>query len=488
MTMPPDMALTPRDWIEIDRELGSRSLIDFVRMAWHVVEPAAPYVHGWHADAVAEHLQAVTSGQITRLLINVPPGMSKSLLCNVFFPAFEWGPKNKQAMRYVATAHSQNLAVRDNVKCRRLVQSRWFQERWPVQLTGDQNEKRKFENTRTGFREAMAFTGMTGSRGDRVLIDDPMSVDDALSETVRDNINTTFAEALPTRLNSPERSAIVVIMQRLHQNDVAGLILEKDLGYEHLCLPMEFESNHPHISRTSLGFVDPRKNDGDLLFPARFPKHVIERDKKVMASKHGSTAVAGQFQQRPAAREGEMFKRAWFNIVDASPARARRVRAWDLASTEKEKGKEPDWMAGVRMSEADGRYYIEHVARWQKSPHESEQAMKATASQDGPLVPIDFPQDPGAAGKSYAAVLIRMLSGYSVKASPESGSKEVRATGFAAQCEAGNVFLVRGEWNDAFIDELCNFPLGKNDDQVDAASRAFNRLVNGSAYNLENAL
>lgn len=196
---------------------------------------------------IAEHLTAITEEVMldeetwyNRLLINVPPGAMKSLLTNVFWPSWEWGPRNMPHLRYLCTSHSQNLAIRDSTKMRRLVQSPWYQERWGdrVKLTGDQNAKTKFENTATGFREAVAFESLTGVRGDRVIIDDPHSVDSAASDAMRNSVIETFLEAVPSRLNNPEKSAIIVIMQRLHEQDVSGIILEKDLGYDHIMLPM----------------------------------------------------------------------------------------------------------------------------------------------------------------------------------------------------------------------------------------------------------
>jgi hypothetical protein len=163
------------------RELARRSLAEFARMAWPVLEPATKLKWGWALDGICEHLEAVSRGEIKRLLMNVPPGSMKSLLTGVIWPAWEWGPCSAPALRYLATAHKQDLAVRDNMKCRRLIQSAWFQRLWPIELTSDQNAKTKFENSATGFREAMAFTSMTGSRGDRVILDDPHSVDDANS-------------------------------------------------------------------------------------------------------------------------------------------------------------------------------------------------------------------------------------------------------------------------------------------------------------------
>jgi predicted phage terminase large subunit-like protein len=459
---------------ELDRLDSEESLAGFIRRAWSVIEPAAPYVHGWHIDAIAEHLEAITSGQITRLLINVPPGTMKSLCVGVFWPAWEWGPRNRPSTRVVATSHSIPLAVRDNLKARRLIQSDWYQALWGdrITLTGDQNAKTKFENTRTGFRDAMAFKSLTGSRGDRVIIDDPHSVDSAESEAERNGVTTTFLESVPTRLNSPRDSAIVVVMQRLHERDVSGVILAKNLGYEHLMLPMEFEPDRRCV--TSIGFRDPRTEDGELLFPARFPREVVERDKVPL----GSYAVAGQFQQRPAPREGGLFKRSWFPIVRAAPAGCTWVRAWDLAATEAKGGSQPAYTAGVKLGRApDGRLYVGDVRRDRLSAGGVERMIVNTAEQDGKGCRVSMPQDPGQAGKMQAQYLIRALDGFVARATPESGDKVQRAEPVSAQAEAGNIVLVQGDWNDAFLDEVSSFPNGAFKDQVDALSRAFGEVA-----------
>ena len=266
--------------LRVSKEACEESLAEFIKQAWPVIEPANPYVHNWHIDFITRHLEAVTAGEITRLLINVPPGAMKSLIVNVFWPSWEWAQTPDK--RYLCTSHSQNLAIRDSTKMRRLVTSEWYRARWGdiVELTGDQNAKTKFENTATGFREAVAFQSLTGVRADRVTIDDPHSVDSAMSDIQRQSTLETFLEAVPTRLTNPKQSAIVVIMQRLHTDDVSGIILEKNLGYEHIMLPMEFDPDRRCV--TSLGFEDPRETEGELLFPARFPREVVERDKQVM--------------------------------------------------------------------------------------------------------------------------------------------------------------------------------------------------------------
>ena len=464
--------LTTADILAIERELCRRSLADFAKLAWHILEPATPLKWGWALDAICQHLEAVTNGEITRLLMNVPPGTMKSLLTGVIWPAWEFGPRGLPHHRFLGTSHKQDLAIRDNLKCRRLVQSAWFQERWPLALTSDQNAKTKFETEATGFREAMAFTSMTGARGDRVILDDPLSADDANSDAALLAAELSFLEALPTRINN-ERSAIVVIMQRLHDRDTSGLILSKGLPYTHLCLPMRFEPDRR--CSTGIGFTDPRTEVDELLFPDRFPEAQVAELERTL----GSYATAGQLQQRPVPRGGGMFKKSWFQTVSALPVGCRFVRGWDLAATE---DAEAAATAGCLMALApDGRFIIADMVREQIGPMAVERLLKATADQDKAqhgAVRGSIPQDPGQAGKAQALHLLRhVLVGHDYHASTESGDKETRALPLSAQAEAGNVFLLEGSWNAAFLDEVSTFPMGKWKDQVDAASRAFTELT-----------
>ena len=470
------LALTKADRLAIDRVLARRSLADFAKMAWPILEPAAKLKWGWALDAICAHLEVVSHGEINRLLMNVPPGSMKSLLTGVIWPAWEWGPLNRPDRRIIGTAHKQDLAIRDAMKCRRLITSPWFQDRWPVMLTSDQNAKTKFENDATGFREAAAFTSMTGSRGDRIILDDPLSVDDANSDAALRAAELTFTEALPTRVNN-DASSIVVIMQRLHERDTSGIILSRDLGYTHLCLPMRFE---PDRRCATPFFNDPRTMDGELFFPERFSDATVTALEKTL----GSYASAGQLQQRPAPRGGGLFKREWFPVVQAIPAGCKMVRGWDLAATASD---DAAWTAGCLMARAmDGRFYIADMRRIQGTPSDVERLLVTTASQDGRSVKGSIPQDPGQAGKAQSQYLIRQLAGFTYHATPESGDKETRALPLAAQAEAGNVALLAGTWNQAFLDEIANFPVGKFKDQVDATTRAFSELISGSSYTLAN--
>lgn len=465
------LALTSEDWLAIEREACARSLATFVKEAWHVLEPGQPYIHGWHVDAICEHLEEITDGDINRLLINIPPGTMKSTLTSVFWPAWEWGPKGLPHTRFIGASHEQGLAVRDTRKMRNLILSEWYQKRWPITLASDQNQKTFYENDKTGFRQACAVASMTGKRGDRVVWDDPHSVEAALSDAHRETALRVFQETLPTRLNSPDRSAIVIVMQRLHEDDVSGYILANELGYDHLCLPMEFEKERR--CTTSIGFSDPRTKEGELLFPGRFPAEVVTRDKKVM----GTFAVAGQFQQRPAPRTGGFFTWENLQIVDAAPKKIlKRVRYWDKAGTEGGGAR----TAGVLMAyAADGLVYVLDVVKGQWSASQREKVIKQTAQSDGSGVSIWIEQEPGSGGKESAEATIRNLMGYNIQAERATGDKAVRAEPYAVQVDAGNVRLVKGEWNADFIAEHKTFPRGKFKDQIDAASGGFNKVATG---------
>lgn len=504
--------------IEEEAAAAGVSLSSFIRGGWHVLEPGRAYVHGWHIDAISDHLKAITDGQLNRLIINVPPGTMKSLTVGVFWPAWEWGPLNKPWLRTIATSYKEGLAKRDNIKARRLVQSQWFRDRWGGQfnLMPDQNSTLKFENDLAGFRAAMSFQSLTGERGDRLVIDDPLSVDMAKSDADRITARETFLEAVPSRLSDPATSAIVIVMQRLHEEDTTGVALSKNLGYEHLMLPMEFEPERrsytvvkpsfhdekPRIGRYDAGkqvwyfegddvpesrreYVeksewkevypqDIRTEEGELLFTKRFSREVVERDKVSL----GSLGHAGQNQQRPAPRGGGMFKRSYFGIVKAIPSGTVFVRGWDLAATKDGDGART---AGVKIGRTpDGRFIVADCKAERESPAGVRKLIKTTAEQDdagGDLVKVSMPKDPGQAGKDQAQQLVSMLAGHNAIATPESGDKETRAEPFAAQCEAGNVDLLQGAWNDMFLDEVEVFPAGKLKDIVDASSRAFNELA-----------
>jgi hypothetical protein len=224
-----------------------RSLAGFVKEAWAILEPTTPLVWSWHLDAICAHLEAITFGTFlkmglrNRLLINVPPGSSKSMLVSVMWQAWEWSLGAQYlGHKFLSTAFNGDPVVRDIRKCRDLIASEWYQLHFPhVKLTrkGDTS----FANSGTGNREGSSFGSLTSKRGDRFILDDPHSTELAESEVERGNTTRKFREGALNRLNDQARSAIVVIMQRLHANDISGVIISKLKGYIHLMLPMEYE-------------------------------------------------------------------------------------------------------------------------------------------------------------------------------------------------------------------------------------------------------
>ena len=481
-----------------------QSLYEFVREFWHILEPAHPFVDGWALRAVCNMLELVTAGRIQYLLITIPPGMAKSLLVSVFWPAWEWGPKGRSTLRFLSTSFSRPNVIRDNRKMQRLVESERYQALWGRSVTPSNKwGEEKFETEQTGFREGRPFVSMTGGRGDRVIIDDPHSVDSAESTAERTSTVRTFREAIPDRVNDIATSAIVVIMQRLHAHDVAGTILELGLPYVHLNLPMEFEELRidPDSGKRSGGacevWVPVPANDRDdaandnsratrinaegvleeLLFPERFPADAIARLKK----QKGPYAWQGQYQQRPTAREGGMFKRGWFagKVIPRSelPPARQFVRAWDRAGTKEEAGKTPDYSATVRMLRNGPDFYIDSGERTRDTPGNIRKLMKSRAETDPRGTVIRIPQEPGQAGVDQKERDAEFFAGYRLKFERPTGAKEVRAEPFSIACEFGHVYFVEGDHVEEIIDELCAFPAGANDDYVDVCADAYNELA-----------
>ena len=452
--------------IALDRAECRESFEAFVKKTWEIIEPSTELKWGWAMSAICQHLQAVVEGKIKRLVINVPPGFSKSLLTSVFMPAWLWTLKPEE--RILGTSHSKDLAIRDTVKMRTIIESEFYQKRWPLKLKADQNVKSNFANSKEGVRQAAAFTKMTGVRGSVVILDDPISAFDANSEAELRNAEIAFLETLPTRINNSD-SAIIVIMQRLSQRDVTGIILDRELPYEMLCLPMRFEPERRCV--TSIGFCDPRTEEGELLFPEFFDEERVATLEKSL----GSYGTAGQLQQRPVSRDGGLFKKEWFHFLDQMPNDVVWCRGYDIAASTKATA---DRTASVKVGiTPDKKVIIAHAEADRISPNDVRKRMVHNAEMDGGHVKISIPKDPGAAGIGMVETYRQDLLGYNVVFSPEVKDKVTRATPLAAQAEAGGVFLVKGNWNTEFIDELSTFPAGKHDDMVDACSRAFNECL-----------
>jgi len=307
----------------------------------------------------------------------------------------------------------------------------------------------------------------TGFRGDFLILDDAHNSSEGESDARRSEAVQWFLETFQTRVNDLDNSPIVVVGQRIHEEDVYAAAI--DLGYEHLNIPMEWDESMRKT--TSIGWTDPRSKDGELMWPERFSRDALERLKRAL----GPYASAAQLQQTPVPRKGGLFAVDNIKTIDELPDEPFiGVRAWDLAASEGAGA----FTVGVLMmyGQESERFYVADVKRKQLGAGGVREMIMATAEEDGHGVKIMLPQDPGQAGKVVVQDLIAMLTGYNARAEAQSGAKETRAQPFSAQMEIGRVSVLNRTWTKPWLDELRFFPKSKFKDQVDASAAAFNAL------------
>lgn len=499
---------------DLESKACEASLGMFMRKGWpHALESSA-FISNWHIDCISDHLTAASDHQIKGpLIFTLPPRHMKSVGINVFYPAWTWaqpvdekertkgisirpGTWRGPGVKFVYISYDQGLSNRHSTQCLELIKSPWYQQRWHDRFFIRQGRIEMFDNNLGGKREAFSFSGkLTGFGAHIIVIDDAHNIMSDSYEADRVKVLDAWDTALQSRLDDKINGIFILAMQRSKENDLVGHILTKEFKGLHVCLPAEHERKHPFV------FIDPKqkvirqtdsshgngsgpkigepwedtRKEGEMLWPERFPRSVMEPDMANMPAH----AAAGQYQQRPTAREGGLFKRDWFlNPVKIIPPNLDIVRAWDLASTAETKH-DPDYSVGVLMGRDNitGVLYIIDVIRGRWSPAQVERQVYSAAVMDGTTCRVRIPQDPGSAGKFQAFHLAGLLQGFIVSTERETGSKEWRAEPFAAQCEHGMVKLVEAGWNEKFIDELCAFPNATHDDQVDAASAAFRSLL-----------
>ena len=475
---------------QLKLELARRRFHDFAKQSWHVLEPTTPFVDGIHVRAICQHLQAVTEGRISNLIINVPPGHAKSLLTAVFWPAWVW--IDHPEIRWLFSTYREPLATRDSLRCRRLIESNWYRTRWgnQYQLRADQNEKNRFENTATGCRIVVPMGTGTGERGDYVVVDDPHSVDQAESDLARMGAIEWWNGSMATRLNDLTTGHKVVIQQRLHEADLSGDLLTKG-GYELLCLPAEFDPDRR--CSTSIGWTDPRQEVGELLWPERIPQAILNTLKVTL----GSYRYAGQYQQRPAPAEGGIFKHFWWRFwqpahCNLPPVQIRKldgemmsiqavpipsqfdtvIQSWDLAF--KDLATSDYGVGQVWGARGADRFLLDQCRERMDMPRTVE-AIR-TLSEQWPLAAAKLVEDK-ANGPAVIAFLKHDITGL-IAVNP-GGGKYARAAAVSPQIESGNVYLPHpsiAPWVEALIEECVAFPNAAHDDQVDALTQALIRL------------
>jgi len=453
---------------KLQAESAKRSLKEFVKQSWPVLEPGRKFVDGWVLDAMCEHLEATATGEIARLVITVPPGSMKSRMTRVAYPLWRW--IKEPHLKFLGASYALVLAERDNYYARTVMTSEWYQENFNVRISGEQAAKVNFDTNAMGGMRAISVGGATtGFRGDVNILDDAHDASKGESDAVRSEAVQWFLETFQTRVNDLNTSPIIVVGQRIHQEDVPQVAI--DLGFEHLNIPMEWDESYRRT--TSIGWTDPRTKQDELMWPERFSQEALTRLKNAM----GPYAAAAQLQQNPVPRKGALFDVDMIQQIDNLPEDDDYLyfRAWDLAATEGGGA----FTAGVKMAfgKRSGRFFIVDVLRKQASHAQVKKMVLDAAEADGVSTPLSLPQDPGGAGKVVVVDMIAGLAGFIVRAEPQSGKKEDRAKPFSSQIEIGNVAVLKRVWTKGFLDELRFFPKGKFKDQADAASSAFNALA-----------
>jgi predicted phage terminase large subunit-like protein len=495
------------EWLRgLDRADCEDSLYTFLEYAWRWIDPS-PFVPGWPMEAICEHLQAVVDGDIRKLVINIPPRMGKSTICSVAFPAWVWAqrydsPTSGPSVPLLHASYALSLAIRDSVKCRRLIESPWYRSLWGerFKLTGDQNTKGRFQNDKRGERLITAVDArVTGEGGNIIVVDDPNAANEVLSEATIEATTEWWDGTMSTRLNDIKHGAFVVIQQRLGEQDLTGHILETDTGWTHLCLPMKYEADRSFV--TSIGWEDPRKEEGELLWPDRFDDaQVTDLSKRL-----GPWKAAGQLQQRPEPKGGGIIKREWWINWEepAYPLMDFVVASLDTAFTVKQ---ENDFSAltvwgvfsgdtvaratkqvlreGGRLNVEEARDYSQQHARvmlmnaWQERLELHDLVKKVADTCKAMKVDRLLIEDK-AAGHSVAQEL-RRLFGYENFAvlliNPGAFDKMARLYSVQHLFAEGMVYAPDKQWSDAVITQCGTFPKARHDDLVDTVSMALRHM------------
>jgi predicted phage terminase large subunit-like protein len=483
------------------REECRRSLMSFVRRFWRTVEPRADFVEGWWLEALATHLEAVADGKIKRLIINVSPGSMKSLMTNVFFPAWIWGPMGQPSTRFLAVSYSSGLTERDNQRMGQVVLSELYKELWGDTVTAGEN-KIKFQNGATGWKLASSTSGLgTGERADILLVDDPNNIQNVESDDIRTATNRWLREVMPSRLNSPEKSAIIVIQQRTHEDDATGVLMESEATvWDHLCVPMRYEPQR-HC-RTSIGWSDPRTQEGELFWPERFPADEVDRLEREM----GPYAASGQLQQLPSPRGGGIIKVEWWQLwppqddgsgegwitqhdqsgnpildQNGNPKRMMTYPDWmyllvslDTAYTAKQ---ENDWSActvwGLFADRANNAK-IMLVEAWRDRLELHALAQRVIETCRRRKADLLLIED-RAAGHSVSQEIRRIMTDgeWVVRLwNPKRTDKVARLSATEPLFAGGLVYAPARKWARMVIDEVASVPRGKYDDLSDTVSQA----------------
>lgn len=461
-----------------------RSLAEFTKQAWHIIEPGTPLLWNWHLDTLCGYLEATMDKcvHLTRLIINIPPGSLKSVLVSVMYPAWMW-IKNPQK-RILGVSNAQDLAIRDSRRTKQIITDEWFTEQWPLDLKADQSAKTNYENVAGGFRVSLGITAnITGKRGDCVILDDPHDASTAQSDLIRKSVLEIYDTKLSTRVNSQQHSVIILIMQRLHAQDLTGhLLLKKKTKWTHVVMPMHYDKAYTFDAGKDLGrpeLNDPRKDD-ELLFPGLFPKDTVEKLEEDM----GTYASAGQLEQRPSPKGGGILREEWFRVLDETaelPVCDHIFISCDTAYSEKDM-KDNSYSAfttwGVFWNKAQQRDCVLLLDVWFGQVDYPELRRHAH-KVDKDKKPDVWLIEKKASGQSLVQDLRQ--SGLLVRTYVPTTDKVSRAYAIQPMLESGQVWIPDRKWAKAFAYKMGTFPTGDpvSFDLADTCTQALLYIRNG---------
>lgn len=443
----------------------------FEHFAWPVLQPATVYRDNWHIGVICDHVAAVKSGQIRKLLVNMPFRMLKSSIISQAFQAWDW--IDNPSRQYLTASYAKDVATRDAVDTRRIIESPKYQACFGVRykLTTDQNVKQRYENDKRGTRIITSTEAAgTGFGGDIRLVDDPVSAKEATSPLALKASIEWWKGTMATRANDPGDIRAIVVHQRMHVSDLTGYLLENEQGWEHLVLPFRFDS--ARVKTTSLGFMDPRKVDGELIHPARVPEEAARDLETTLGSYHANA----QLQQNPAPREGGLIKGAWLaNRWRLLPLRGgstseviRVVQSWDTAKKVQEMH---DYSVCTTWFETRSHYILADVLRERM---EFPALKRAVLAQNAKWSPDAVLIEDAASGTSLIQQLREETSLPVIPITPTM-QKELRLEATAPLFESGRVILPEAApWLSDYETELTTIPMAEHDDQGDSTSQFLN--------------
>jgi len=453
---------------EIEAEIARRSLKDFIKQAWHVLEPDVNYLSAWHIDAIAEHLEACTSGKINKLVINIPPGHCKSLLTSVFWPAWMWA--NNPAIKIICGAYGIDLSMRDSIKTRTLIESEWYQNFFGRKFKLLKTNEKTLTNDKTGFRIATSIGGAgTGFRANIVINDDLVNVTDARSDAMLEQA-ISHMQSMSTRGIAGQIFAQVLIMQRVSEKDPAAWAFDR--GWEGLVLPARFETNRK--IKTSIGFVDPRKEEGELLWPELFGEDKLKEIEKGL----GQYEIAAQLQQRPAPVEGGLIKLKNIRLFKSINEKIDYyIQSWDTAF---KTGKENDFSVCTTWGVSKTSYYL--VDRY-KSKVEFPDLKKIVIALANQYNPSTILVEDKASGQSLIQELKRDTR-LPIKPIKVDVDKIARVNASLTVLEENAYVKEDAEWVKDYLDNLLVFPNGAHDDDIDSTTQALMYLSSVKKRNI----